>query len=141
MTQLGARLGNAMSKTISRLFGRSQTPTAVIDEPVEPEPDLVLLDRILQVVAVRPGHSDDFRLLTEQMSTDCIMFRSDCPLRIGDELLVQILINRGCMLTIPGRINWVMDTEKGRVGQLDLCATLDQKEELRGFLREACRGL
>lgn len=144
MTQLATRLGKSVARTLSRLFKRDEQPLGMdLDLPLpeadDAEPDLVLLDRILTVVVRRPGQQEDFNLLTEQMSTDCIMFKSPTPLKIDEELLVQLLIFRGHMLTVPGRVNWVMNTEQGFTGQVDLCATAEQKEQLREFLRCASR--
>ncbi|MBI3925775.1 MAG: hypothetical protein HY319_09560 [Armatimonadetes bacterium] len=119
-----------------RLFRTLPAPprTPVREPPVVE--DLIRLERILLLFARRQNSFEWFRLMTDQMSPDCIMFKTPEHLKIDQPLLVQLLLNHGRSLEVPARVNWVMETGGGMAGQLDMQVPEAERGQVREFLLE-----
>ncbi len=140
-----------MSHILMSMFGpvtrllRRPKPDAVTLEPLSDEN--VQLEKILMLFARRPevddtwnpagGRGETFRLMTREMSPDCVMFATMEHVKAGEDLQVRFLLKHGSTLTVKGKVNWVMQSGQGTSGQLDLTnLTEDDRHCLRNFLKE-----
>ena len=140
-----------MSHILMSMFGpMARLLRGCKPEPVSAEPagdENVHLDKILMLFARRPevdntwnpvgGRGETFRLMTREMSPDCVMFSTMENVRAGENLQVRFLLKHGSTLTVTGQVNWVMQSGQGTSGQLDLALlTEEDRHCLRTFLRE-----
>lgn len=134
----------SMFGPVARLLRRAK-PAAVTLEPAGDEN--VQLEKILMLFARRPevdntwnpvgGRGETFRLMTREMSPDCVMFATMEHVKAGEDLQVRFLLKHGSTLTVKGKVNWVMQSGQGTSGQLDLADLSDDDRHcLRTFLKE-----
>lgn len=106
---------------------------------------------ILPVTAKRTGSESTFHLLASNLTPQRILFRTSSPLKQGDPLEIEILLQGVGNITIMAQVQFVTLASMTRVpsgqlhrdnpltpmysGQLELWTTDKQQEEIRNFLR------